>query len=178
MLRLHYFFWPHGPSVPLHFNRLRQLFPEFESVATIVKGSSDLLDFRSDILYLIGHSTKKKGMVLADGNSLSASFLSDLISQAHHYKPQLVFLNTCYGIESGMAKALKNAGVTTVIAANGPILIKHMTLYAERFFQCWADDKQAVSHAVKSINQEFKDKEIQFTSLGNGRMTFRSLSNF
>ncbi|MEO9966444.1 MAG: hypothetical protein ABJF11_11680 [Reichenbachiella sp.] len=151
------------------------MFPNFESEAKIVRGDASLLNFRSDILYLIGHSNEKSGIKLADGNTLSPLILSDLITRSHHYKPRLLFLNTCYGIESGIAAAVKKAGVRTVIAANGTIPIEHMTQYAEKFFECWSEGTLAVSKALEVVNQNFKDNKIQFTYLGNGRQTFRSI---
>lgn len=177
MIRMYNFPWSNGPSVPLHFERIGGFFLQLGSSFHNITRNASSLNFRSDLLYIIGHSNLR-GIVIEENKNISPVVLSKLIAQANPYSPQLLFLNTCYGIESGLAQAAGDAGVKTVIAASGPIPIKHMTQYAEYFFQSWTEDEQSVSKTLEKVNQKFNEKKIQFTFLGNGRMTYSSLRKY
>lgn len=127
------------------------------------------------VAYFIAHTEQKKGMQLnnglyADSNQLKTIFFDK-------YSTQLVFLNTCYGIESGIAHAAMDSGTKIVIAASGTIPVKYMTHYSELFFKTWIEDKVDVRKALEIANKKFMNKDIQFTFLGNGKMTFISLNN-
>jgi hypothetical protein len=123
--------------------------------------------------YIIGHTNKKLGLNIFTGKYLDSTAFQSLLKQ--YRLPRLLFLNTCYGIEIGLAQAAIDMGINTVIASSGPIPIKHMSQYAERFFKIWAEEKLPVSKTLYNINKEFEDKRIQFTFLGNGRMTYNSI---
>lgn len=158
------------PSLSLHEQTLEKSFIH-SSVGVKQTNERQLQRYLAQpypIHYIIGHSNIKKGVQLGDKWVSADTFKM----RSQDNKIRTIFLNTCYGIETGLAQAAIDSGAKTVIAASGKIPVKYMTQYAEAFFEKWTQNRVQVKDAIEATNAEYEDKDIQFTLLGNGRLLF------
>lgn len=130
------------------------------------------LEHRSGIKYLIAHSIQGKGMELGT-QYIGSEMLGQLLQPLGPIP--LLILNTCYGIDNGLAKVGLVAGVETILAAEGPIPIQHMTTYSAVLMSTWKNQKLPIRLAVEQVNFEFQTRGIQFQCFGNDQVTLSSI---
>lgn len=98
-------------------------------------------------IYFLAHSSPTEGMMIHEQAFVGAS---DILRHPcfRYHVPDQIFLNTCYGIESGLANAFLEKGVREVMAFQGEIPIRGICQRFEEFLQAYTRSHGDVRQAV------------------------------
>ncbi len=159
-------------SVASHFRALSEsagvtgLPVSNQVVFTSDSARRELQASRTNLVYLLGHSEGKGGMVIGGKPSLDGRALSAWLPRRAERLPRVIMFNTCDAISSGLVNAALEAGVATVIAARGLIPIEVLCPFGEVLFQSWFAEKVSLAMAIKKVNEEFEKTSVSFEVFG------------
>jgi len=132
---------------------------------------------RATVLYLLGHSEGKGGMIAGGSPALNGQTLATWLPRRVERVPRIILFNTCDGVASGLVEASLKAGVQTVVAAAGIIPIAVMCPYAETLFRIWINEDVPLAEAVQQTNTTFAKAGFRFDVFGDPSVTINSLSH-